>query len=42
MLCLYYIMSIKYAMGVPHGSDGKESTCSVGGLGLTPGLINIP
>ena len=42
MLCLYYVKSIKYAMSVPHGSDGKESSCSVGDLGLIPGLINIP
>ena len=25
-------------MGFPGGSDGKESTCNVGDLGLIPGL----
>ena len=25
--------------GFPGGSDNKESTCNVGGLGLIPGLI---
>ena len=25
-------------MGFPGGSDSKESACSVGNLGLTPGL----
>ena len=24
-------------MGFPGGSDGKESACNAGGLGLTPG-----
>ena len=25
------------AMGFPGGSNGKESACNVGGMGLTPG-----
>ena len=29
-------------MGVPGGSDGKESFCSAGGLGLIPGLGRCP
>ena len=27
-----------YLLGFPGGSDGKESACNVGDLGLTPGL----
>ena len=29
-------------MGFPGGSDGKESACSVGDLGLIPGLGRSP
>ena len=29
-------------MGFPGGSDGKESACSVGDLGLIPGLRRSP
>ena len=29
-------------LGFPGGSDGKESTCNVGGLGLIPGLGRCP
>ena len=29
-------------MGFPVGSDGKESTCNVGDLGLIPGLGLFP
>ena len=29
-------------VGFPGGSDGKESTCNVGGLGLIPGLGRSP
>ena len=29
-------------MGFPGGSDGKESACSVGDLGLIPGLGRFP
>ena len=28
--------------GFPGGSDGKESTCNAGELGLVPGLVKIP
>jgi len=29
-------------MGVPGGSDGKESACNAGDLGLTPGSGRSP
>ena len=29
-------------LGFPGGSDGKESTCNAGGLGLSPGLGRSP
>ena len=29
-------------MGFPNNSDGKESTCSVGDLGLIPGSGRCP
>ena len=29
-------------MGLPGGSDGKESSCNVGDLGLIPGLGRSP
>ena len=29
-------------LGFPGGSDGKESTCNVGGLGSVPGLGRSP
>ena len=29
-------------MGFPGGSDGKESTCNAGDLGLTSGLGRFP
>ena len=29
-------------MGFPHGSDGKESACNAGGLGLIPRLGRSP
>ena len=34
---LYYIY-----MGLPGGSDSKESTCNAGGLGSVPGLGRSP
>ena len=30
------------SMGFPGGSDGKESTCNAGDLGLIPGLGRYP
>ena len=35
-------MDIASKMGFPGGSDGKESTCNVGNLGLIPGLGRSP
>ena len=29
-------------LGFPDGSDGKESACSAGDLGLIPGLGRLP
>ena len=31
-----------YSMGFPGGSNGKESVCNVGDLGLMPGLGRSP
>jgi len=31
-----------HIMGFPGGSDGKESTCNAGDLGLIPGLGRSP
>ena len=33
----YWVLLV-YLLGFPGGSDGKESACSVGDLGLIPGL----
>ena len=32
----------KGILGFPGGSDGKESACNVGNLGLIPGLERSP
>ena len=32
----------RISLGFPGGSDGKESTCNVGNLGLIPGLGRSP
>ena len=37
-----YIYYINWLLGFPGGSDGKESACNVGDLGLTPGLERSP
>ena len=41
---LFSIVAIPFyrPMDFPGGSDGKESTCSVGDLGLIPGLGRSP
>ena len=36
------IMTVLYSLGFPGGSDGKESTCNMGDLGLIPGLGRSP
>ena len=33
---------LKYLLGFPGGSDGKESACNAGDLGLIPGLGRSP
>ena len=49
MLYIYYTLSLSLSiyiyickMSFPGGSDGKESACSAGDLGLTPGLGRCP
>ena len=40
---LYNIINIyMFTLGFPGGSDGKESSCSVGDLGSVPGLGRSP
>ena len=34
--------SVVFCLGFPGGSDGKESACNAGDLGLTPGLGRSP
>ena len=40
-VCMYVCVCV-YHMGLPGGSDGKESTCSVRDLGLIPGSGRFP
>ena len=46
LLCSYYSKDIyRYVLivlGFPGGSDGKESACNAGDLGLNPGLGRSP
>ena len=42
MILILLTGSTKYKMGFPGGSDGKESACNVGDLGLIPGLGICP
>ena len=39
---MLYLRWIIQFLGFPYGSDGKESTCSVGDLGSTPGSGRSP
>ena len=39
---IYMYIYTHIHMSFPGGSDGKESTCSVGDLGLIPGLGKSP
>ena len=39
---LFYVDKNNLYMGFPGGSTGKESTCSMGDLGLIPGLGKSP
>ena len=36
------IVSTSGSSGFPHGSDGKESACNAGDLGLVSGLARSP
>ena len=43
-VCVYiciYIYIYTYMLGFPVGSDGKESSCNEGDLGLNPGWENL-
>ena len=46
LICSYYSKDIyRYVLivlGFPGGSDGKESACNAGDLGLNPGLGRSP
>ena len=33
---------LQFILGLPRGSDGKESTCNTGDLGMIPGLGRSP
>ena len=39
---MYLEITTSQVQGFPGGSDGKESACSVGDLGLIPGLGRSP
>ena len=41
-MCLIYTYYIHIIYGFPAGSDGKESACKAGALGLIPGLGRSP
>ena len=38
----YFLNLLKYALGFPGGSYGKESACNAGDLGLIPGSRRSP
>ena len=42
MLCIHVLPGVGMKMGFPGSSDSKESACSVGDLGLIPGLGRTP
>ena len=39
---LLFSFNLTLFMGIPGGSDGKESTCNAGDLSLIPGLGRSP
>ena len=39
---MLYVLHILYVMGLPDGSDHKESACDVGDLGLITGFRRFP
>ena len=41
-MCVYVRERERERKGFPGGSDGKESACSAGNLGLIPGLGRSP
>ena len=41
-MCVCVCVCTYVCMGFPGGSDGKESTCNAGDLGLTLGLERSP
>ena len=41
-MCTGYTQILYHLMGFPGGSDGKESPCNAGDLGLIPGLGRCP
>ena len=42
LCCVRVVINGPFNLGFPGGSDGKESTCSGGDLGLIPGLGRSP
>ena len=42
LIFIYFIQSSVHLLGFPGGSDGKESACNAGDLGLIPGLERFP
>ena len=42
MKCIYLIMSCDFILCFPGGSEGKESVCNAGDLGLIPGSGRSP
>ena len=42
MYDITYMQNLKINEGFPDGSDGKESACNVGDLGLSPRLGRSP
>ena len=42
LVCLRFIHVVTSILGFPGGSDGKESACNIGDLGLIPGLGRSP
>ena len=38
----FFLIILKFILGLPRGSDGKESTCNTGDLGMIPGLGRSP
>ena len=41
-ICYLFVIIYIFKLGFPGGSDGKESACNTGDLGLIPGLGRSP